>query len=110
MIPYNQLSLADIFSHCQDIYDFDKPEFLSLLKQHIDLDEIVPVSFQKRFYKRMGRTRTLLCFFSVSSIFLFWICASWSPSSRLRLCPMKYNTVIARIKSTDTTELRKSWK
>ena len=57
MIPYNQLSLADIFSHCQDIYDSDKPQFLSLLQQHIDLDEIVPASFRKHFYASMGRTR-----------------------------------------------------
>ena len=31
MIPYNQLSLADIFSDCQEIYESDKPAFLSLL-------------------------------------------------------------------------------
>ena len=36
MIPYNQLSLADIFSDCQKIYESDKPQFLSLLQQHID--------------------------------------------------------------------------
>ena len=46
MITYNQLSLADIFSDCQEIYDSDKPQFLSLLQQHIDLDEIVPASFR----------------------------------------------------------------
>ena len=40
MITYNQLSLADIFSDCQEIYDSDKPQFLSLLQQHIDLDEM----------------------------------------------------------------------
>ena len=42
MIPYNQLSLADIFSDCQEIYESDRPAFLSLLQEHIDLDEIVP--------------------------------------------------------------------
>ena len=57
MIPYNQLSLADIFSDCQDIYESEKPKFLSLLQQHIDLDEIVPASFRKRFYASLGRTR-----------------------------------------------------
>ena len=57
MIPYNQLSLADIFSDCQKIYESDKPQFLSLLQQHIDLDEIVPVSFRKHFYASTGRTR-----------------------------------------------------
>ena len=57
MIPYNQLSLADIFSDCQKIYESDKPQFLSLLQQHIDLDEMVPVSFRKHFYASTGRTR-----------------------------------------------------
>ena len=57
MIPYNQLSLADIFSNCQEIYESDKPQFLSLLQQHIDLDEIVPASFRKHFYASTGRTR-----------------------------------------------------
>lgn len=57
MIPYNQLSLADIFSDCQEIYEYDKPQFLSLLQQHIDLDEIVPASFRKHFYASTGRSR-----------------------------------------------------
>lgn len=57
MIPYNQLSLADFFQDCQEIYESDKPEFLSLLQQHIDLDEIVPASFRKHFYASTGRTR-----------------------------------------------------
>lgn len=56
-IPYNQLSLADIFSDCQDIYDSVKPRFLSLLQQHIDLEEIVPASFRKRFYALTSRSR-----------------------------------------------------
>jgi hypothetical protein len=57
MITQNQLSLADIFSECRDIYESDKPEFLSLLQQHINLDEIVPVSFSNHFYASTGRTR-----------------------------------------------------
>ena len=57
MISYNQLSLADIFSDCQEIYESDKPEFLFLLQSSIDLDEIVPASFRKHFYVSTGRTR-----------------------------------------------------
>ena len=44
MIPYKQLSLADIFTDCQNKFDNDKYEFLDLLEQTINLDEIVPVS------------------------------------------------------------------
>ena len=35
MISQKQLSLADIF-------ESDKPQFLTLLENHIDLDEIIP--------------------------------------------------------------------
>lgn len=57
MIPCRQLSLEDVFSDCQDIFEHDKPEFLSLLEQHVDLDAIVPASFQQHFYLGVGRTR-----------------------------------------------------
>ena len=57
MIPYKQLSLNDIFADCQDKFENDKPAFLSLLEKHIDLDEIIPVSFRNHFYASTGRTR-----------------------------------------------------
>jgi hypothetical protein len=57
MIPYKQLSLADIFSDCQVKFDHDKPAFLSLLETHIDLDEIIPITFRNHFYASTGRTR-----------------------------------------------------
>ena len=57
MIPYKQLSLADIFQDCQDKFDHDKPAFLSLLEQHIDLDEIIPITFRNHFYASTGRSR-----------------------------------------------------
>ena len=57
MIPHKQLSLADIFSDCQDKLENDKPAFLSLLEKHIDIDEIIPISFRNHFYARVGRTR-----------------------------------------------------
>ena len=41
MIPYKQLSLAEIFTDCQEKLDNDKPAFLSLLETHIDIDEII---------------------------------------------------------------------
>lgn len=56
MIPYKQLSVADIFTDCQDKFENDKPAFLSLLEEHIDLDEIIPITFRKHFYASTGRT------------------------------------------------------
>ena len=57
MIPYKQLSLNDIFQDCQNKFENDKPAFLSLLEQHINLDEIIPVTFYNHFYSSTGRTR-----------------------------------------------------
>lgn len=57
MIPQKQLTLADIFEDCQEIFDSDKPQFLSLLENHIDLDSIIPMSFRKHYYSDTGRHR-----------------------------------------------------
>ncbi len=57
MITYKQLTLADIFKDCQKIFESDKPKFLTLLENHIDLDEIVPISFKNHYYASTGRNR-----------------------------------------------------
>lgn len=55
MITHKQLSLADIFTDCQNNFDNDKYKFLSLLDETINLDEIVPVSFVSHFHAATGR-------------------------------------------------------
>jgi len=57
MIPYHQLSLAEIFQNCQNKFDNDKYSFLTLLDETINLDEIVPVSFVTHFHAITGRPR-----------------------------------------------------
>ena len=63
MIPYKQLSLADIFTDCIankvrfNKFDNDEYEFLSLLDETISLDEIVPASFGSHFHALTGRLR-----------------------------------------------------
>jgi hypothetical protein len=39
LIPQKQLSLADISEDCKNIYKSDKPRFLTLLENHIDINE-----------------------------------------------------------------------
>ena len=41
MIPHKQLKLADIFEDCKNIFEEDKPRFLSLLEEHITLSIFV---------------------------------------------------------------------
>lgn len=57
MIPHKQLTLAEVFDNCQNKFDNDKYQFLSLLDETIDLDEIVPVSFVTHFHASTGRPR-----------------------------------------------------
>ena len=57
MIPQKQLSLADIFENCQEIFESDKPKFLTLLENHIDLDSIIPPSFYRHYHAKTGRRR-----------------------------------------------------
>ena len=49
MITHKQLTLAEIFDDCQNKFDNDKYQFLSLLDETINLDEIVPISFVSHF-------------------------------------------------------------
>lgn len=80
-ITYKQLSLADIFQDCQNKFVNDKYQFLELLEQAINLEEIVPVSFVSHFHAATGRPRrhqlypmlkTLLLqlIFSIPNVFL----------------------------------------
>lgn len=57
MIPQKQLSWADIFEDCKKIFESDRPQFLTLLENHIDLDKIIPVSFYDHYYAATGRNR-----------------------------------------------------
>ena len=59
MIPQKQLSLADIFEDCKFFFESYKPQFLSLIENHIALDEIIPVSFYNHYYAATGRNRKL---------------------------------------------------
>ena len=57
MIPYKQLSMEDIYANCQNVFENDKPKFLSMLEGYINLEEYIPVSFYRHFYSGIGRTR-----------------------------------------------------
>lgn len=57
MFTQKQLSLSDIYSDCLDTFDFDKPRFLSMLEQTIDIDSLIPLSFRWNFHAWTGRPR-----------------------------------------------------
>ena len=49
--------MAEIFQDYQEILASDRPKFLTLLENHIDLDSIIPISFRNHFYASTGKTR-----------------------------------------------------
>ena len=57
MITHKQLTLAEVFEDCKNKFDNDKYQFLQLLDEAINLDEIVTVSFVTHFHARTGRPR-----------------------------------------------------
>jgi len=57
MFKPKQLSLNDIYADCLDSFDNDKPAFLSLANEHIDISALIPQSFKDHFYKWTGRPR-----------------------------------------------------
>ena len=89
MIPYKQLSLADIFTDCQNKFDNDKYEFLSILEETIDLDEIVPVSFVSHFHAATGRPRKHLLYPMLKALLLQLIFSI--PTTSLLIVFLKYS-------------------
>jgi len=57
MVRPKQLSLADIYSDCNNVFENDKYHFLSLLENNINLEELIPASFYNHFYSFIGRKR-----------------------------------------------------
>lgn len=89
MITYKQLSLADIFTDCQNIFDNDKYEFLSLLDKTISLDEIVPLSFVSHFNAATGRPRKHLLYPMLRALLLQLIFSI--PTTSLLIVFLKYS-------------------
>lgn len=52
-----QISLPDIFHDCQNMFISDNPTFFSLLEDHIDFSDFIPLNFYTAFYKSLGRKR-----------------------------------------------------
>jgi hypothetical protein len=70
MIPYRQLSLAEIFKDCQNKFDNDKYSFLTLLDETINLDEIVPITFVTHFHAMTGRPRKYLLYPMIKALLI----------------------------------------
>ena len=89
MITHKQLTLAEVFEECQNKFDNNKYQFLSLLNETINLDKIVPVSFVSHFHASIGRPLKhqiypMLKAFLIQRIFLI-------PTDTLLIVFLKYS-------------------
>ena len=89
MIAHKQLSLADIFTDCQNKFDNDNYQFLELLENTIHLDEIVPVSFISHFHAATGRPRKHLLYPMLRALLLPLIFSI--PTTFLLIVFLKYS-------------------
>lgn len=72
MITHKQLTLAEFFENCKNKFDNDKYQFLALLDEAINLDEIVPVSFVNHFHARTGRPRKHQLYPMLKALLTIW--------------------------------------
>jgi len=54
---YNQMTLSDIYTWVGDSFESDRTGFFSLLRKHIDWDEVIPVEFHFAYHADTGRKR-----------------------------------------------------
>ena len=57
IVKYSQLTIAENFTKCQGLLTSDTPPFFSLLEEHINLSDFIPVEFYCAFYLSLGRKR-----------------------------------------------------
>ncbi len=87
--------MAEVFEDCQNKFDNDKYQFLSLLDETINLDEIVPVSFVSHFHASTGRPRkhqlySMLKAFLIQRIFSI-------PTDMLLIVFLKYRNYVTSV-------------
>jgi hypothetical protein len=54
---YNQLSLSEIYDECTGLLENNKPKFIQLLEDTVDITKFIPRTFYTAFYLRNGRDR-----------------------------------------------------
>jgi hypothetical protein len=63
------MSLFDSYLNVLSVAEDDKPKFLKLLEEHIDIEALIPTELRFAFYRRFGRPRE----YTLESLFRFII-------------------------------------
>lgn len=71
MLNYeNQLNLSDIYSECSELFAEQRPEFLNIMEQYLDIDKYIPYQFKRAFYADTGRPRSCSLHGYISALIL----------------------------------------
>ena len=64
----NQLNLGNIYSECADLFREQRPEFLDLMNNYIDINSYISYEFRKAFYADTGRPRECSLYGYISAL------------------------------------------
>lgn len=92
ILPQKQLSLADIYTDCQNILETDQHRFLSLLEENLNLDILIPGSFYRHYHSPTGRPREFELHSMIRALLLQKIFSI--PSDTLLLIFLKFSAEI----------------
>ena len=53
----NQLHLTDIYEEVVDCFETDKPKFIKLFENYIDMEMLIPLSFYNAYYSSTGKSK-----------------------------------------------------
>lgn len=71
MLNYeNQLNLGNIYQECAQIFTEQRPEFLNLMEQYLDINKYISYEFKKAFYADTGRPRVCSLYGYLSALIL----------------------------------------
>ena len=51
------MSLGDIYEECKNLAKNDKSKFIELLENHLNLPDLIPLTFHTAYYAHYGRNR-----------------------------------------------------
>ena len=66
----NQLNLGNIYSECSELFVEQRPQFLNLMQEYLDINKYIPYSFKRAFYANTGRPRGCSLYGYISALIL----------------------------------------
>lgn len=66
----NQLNLGNIYQECVEIFSEQRPEFLNLMEQYLDINKYISYEFKRAFYADTGRPRGCSLYGYISALIL----------------------------------------